>query len=132
MAPLLVVIGAHARNVTPSRGFISRVKMIVADSLWPKINSCGGENTVVEVPGQRRVTGMEAAEFVNVFFIQFRCIRCEGTCKDKRLPLRQLWSQRVPTATKTSNPLDVRMLEQASTHSLIVLCLFKPHGFLYA
>jgi len=77
--------------------------MIVADSLWPKINSGCGEDAVVEAPGQRRVPGMEASEFVNVFFIQFRRIRCKGTCKAKRLLLRRLWNQRVPTATKTSN-----------------------------
>jgi hypothetical protein len=39
---------------------------------------------------------------------------------------------RVPTATKTSNPLDVGVFEQVSTHGLVVLCLFKPHGLLYA
>jgi hypothetical protein len=35
---------------------------------------------------------MEAAEFADVFVIQFRRIRREGACKAKRLLLRRLWN----------------------------------------
>jgi hypothetical protein len=79
MTPLLVVIGAHPRDVAPSRSFVPCVEMVIANSLWAEINGGSGKNAVVEVPGQRRIAGVEAAEFVDIFLVQFGCISCECT-----------------------------------------------------
>jgi hypothetical protein len=54
--------------------------MVIADRLGAIVDCGGGENAIVEVPGQRRVAGMKAAEFVDIFFIKFRRIVCERAC----------------------------------------------------
>lgn len=50
VAPFLMVIRAHPGDVTPARGFIHHIEMVIANGLRAKINGGSRENAVIEVP----------------------------------------------------------------------------------
>jgi hypothetical protein len=57
--------------------------VVIADCLWAKIDSDGGENAVFKIPCQTRVVSMKAAEFFGIFLVKFWRIIPERACSVK-------------------------------------------------
>jgi hypothetical protein len=73
VAALLVVVRSHGRDMTPPRSLVCCIEVVVADSLRPEVNRGSREYTSIsKVPLKRGIMGLQLAELINVFAVEFR------------------------------------------------------------